>query len=149
MSSESAGRRYYDRDIPPVIETFLERRLSETRHLLRGEQTEATVALTNKITELTQAVADANLQAVEDHAEVKAKLSGLEDAISQLRPLVSRVSELEGHDRTEDAVEQALTAHREQLEKTRTQTRAWGLGLGGLIIAAAGLLANAISNLPG
>lgn len=149
MSAEPHGRRYYDRDIPPVIETFLERRLSETRHLLRGEQTEATVALTNKITELTQAVADANLQAVEDHAEVKAKLSGLEDAISQLRPLVSRVSELEGHDRTEDAVEQALTAHREQLEKTRTQTRAWGLGLGGLIIAAAGLLANAISNLPG
>lgn len=149
MSAEPHGRRYYDRDIPPVIETFLERRLSETRHLLRGEQTEATVALTNKITELTQAVADANLQAVEDHAEVKAKLSSLEDAISQLRPLVSRVSELEGHDRAEDAVEQALTAHREQLEKTRTQTRAWGLGLGGLIIAAAGLLANAISNLPG
>lgn len=149
MSAEPAGRRYYDRDIPPVIETFLERRLSETRHLLRGEQTEATVALTNKITELTQAVAGANLQAVEDHAEVKAKLSSVEEAISQLQPLASRVTELEGHDRTEDAVEQALSAHREQLEKTRTQTRAWGLGLGGLIIAAAGLLANAISNIPG
>lgn len=134
----AGGRRAYDRDVDPIIESHLERRLTEVRHQMREEFTVALVDLTNKVTELSQGIANSNLQAVIDHGEVKAKLSELERGLRDLQSLGRRVGLLEGHDLADDAVAAAI-------DKARTQTRNMALGLGGLIVAASGVI---LGNLP-
>lgn len=124
-----AGRRSYDRDVDPIVETFVERVVGETRHLLRNEYTAAVVALGNKIDALADQVGDANLQSVQDHARVTAKIEDLDRSVKGLQPLKQRVTDLEGHDRADAAVAAAIDKMNRRL-----------LGLAGLIVTAAGVL---------
>lgn len=128
--SSSSGRRAYDRDIDPVIAMAIDAVVADTRHLLRNEFTAAMLDLSNKISALGKSVTEGNFQSAAEHAEVKAKLDTAITDIGELKELAPRVSSLESEDMADERASKAVV-----------ELRKWMLGLAGLIVAAASVLA--------
>lgn len=135
-----AGRRAYDA-VDPSIQLYVDKEVQTTRHLLK-----------NEIAALGTRVATAQLQATKEHGAVSAAIEALRRDVAQLRndlsevlPLRERVTTLEGHDRTDDAVAAALKEQKDQLERNRVQFRNWALGISSLIVAATGILVGVLS----
>jgi hypothetical protein len=122
----ATGRRAYD-TVTAEIALAIEDGLRDTRHALRDE-----------ITAFRAHVEAGNLQATREHAEVKASIDELRRDVLELKLLEPRVTTLEGSDKADHAVIVAL-------EKNRESLRHWALGLAGLIVAAAGVLAAVLS----
>lgn len=140
------GRRPYDRHVPPVVETYVENRLTETRHQLREEFTVALAGLTATLAKLTETVSAANLQSVKDHAEVKAHIERLEDVVRGVPSLEGRVTEIEAEERADDRVVAALEKQSERMERNRAAIRNYAIGLAGLILAVASGLAGLLAH---
>lgn len=136
-----AGRRSYDREIDPVIENFIEARITDTRHLLRNEFSVAMLNLSNKISELSAAVAASTLQSTKEHAEVHAGLDELRREILGVKetahPLVARVVELERHDDLGEARQETRDALLASLEKGRRWMIGTAIALAALIVSVA------------
>lgn len=147
----AAGRRSYDREIDPVIETFIERRLTDERHSMRDEFTTALVALTNKVNDLASAVNTAALQSTREHAEVHAGLDELRREVAAVRetahPLVARVVELERHDDIDHAREDERASVLKTVKESReaaASARRWVIGTCLTVIALLLTIAGAV-----
>lgn len=126
------GRRAYDQ-IAPAVALAIEETVRETRHGLR-----------NDIAALATQVVAGNLQSATEHAENKACMEELRGDIAELKELIPRVSSLESHDRSEDAVAKAITEARAANIEARAANRALVLGVAGVLIAAMAVLATVL-----
>lgn len=126
-------RRHYERDVDPTVETFVEQRLRETRHELRNEFTAASVGIVNQIAALSKTVAEGQLQATREHAEVNGRLSQLQRDVGVLQPLAGRVTVLEGAEAADLAVSVALKEFKQGLDRKF-------YAMAGLLVAAVGVV---------
>jgi hypothetical protein len=94
----NAGRRSYDREIDPIIETYVEKRLTTTRHDLRGEFTVAMQAIEKTLLDIRREQAEARVTATREHAEVRADIADLRHCVAPLPDLLASVDVLEQHD---------------------------------------------------
>lgn len=138
-SSDAAGRRAYD-NLEPVVEVFVEKTIGETRHMLRGEFTAALIGVSNKLTELAHTVTEGTLQSTREHAAVKSCIDELLNDVTELKALVPRVTDLETHER----VDQARTSTQDAILMRLEQGRRWMIGTSiavtAIVISAAGVL---------
>lgn len=124
-------------DIPPAVQLAIDEGDSDTRHVLRGELGVVHTELSNKIDAATRQIVAGNLQNVADHAEVKAELAPIKQAIGTVPGLDRRVTALEGHDQTESAVAAALREQQKAMHANRVAIRNYALGLAALIVSIA------------
>jgi hypothetical protein len=133
----SGGRRDYDN--PEALEQrmlrAIEERASANRHMIRNEVAEANVSILNALAEIRRDVQGGNLAQVTENARMQASLEELKRDVSDLRALEPRVAHLEQSDRTDHAVEEALTAARQAQEDNQRiavaaarESRRWSIG---------------------
>lgn len=134
---EPVGRRVYDgATVEPVVQVYVEERLRDTRHGLR-----------NDLATLGVQMANAQLQATTEHAEVKQVIgtvkidvAGIREDLKELPELRAKVAELKRHDDIDEARAEERESVLTALDRQRTSLRTFALGLGGLIIAATSII---------
>lgn len=116
----STGRRAYDREVDPVIETFVERRLGETRHMLRSELTVAMIDVTNKITGLAASISDHQIEEARRSTVTTEKLDQIGRDLGDMKPKVEALI-------LTDASDHASSTTRDQLLDRLDRTRKWAI----------------------
>lgn len=116
-----------------MIETFVERRLRETRHEFR-----------NEIAALAAILTSGQLKQTEERSEFRGELREMRKDLAGLRedlvPMREKVSALERHDDVDEAREQERDKVFKAIEDQRrwmASTKRWGVGVG---LTALGLL---------
>lgn len=132
-ADRTGGRRHYDRLIDPVIETFVEARLRETRHEFR-----------NEVAALAAIVTSGNLKQAEEQTAVRGELRELHKDLAGLRedllPMREKVARLQRNDDVEAARAQTRDELLEKLDKNRKWMVGTALAICGVLMGTTGVL---------
>lgn len=133
MPEERAGRRAYDHDLDPVVETYVQKELTRTRHGLRGEFTIAMQAIETRLIEIQKQQVESSLTATREHADVRADIAELRHCIEPIPALVEKVDELDEHDTID-------TTRQQDRDQLRVALRWWAMAVIAAIGTATGLI---------
>lgn len=131
------GRRASDREVDPVVESFVERRLSETRHMMRSEFTVAMLEVTNKVSRLADSIGQHQLREAERTTSFAMKLDQISADVTEMKPRVESLI-------LNDAGEQASNTARSQLLDRLDRNRKWAIAqtvaFAGVVVALVAVL---------
>lgn len=126
------GRRHYDRLIDPVIETFVEARLRETRHEFR-----------NEIAALATLVSNGRLEQAEEQTAVRAELRELHKDLAGLRddlkPMRENMVTLQRNDDRQSVQAQTRDELLDKLDRHRKWMVGTSLAVCGVMMGTVGL----------